>query len=225
MAGQQQSRRASYNDPAHPDCNLRFPIWQLLRASTAAPTYFQPEDAADRLAQRISSSTAASRRSTIRRCSPSLMATLPCYKLEWETGVDNLFVLSIGTGSQPVRLAKSDAQQVNWLDSGELRAAGIDVLAGRSSRTHCAGCWATAVSARQIDSEMGDLHGPGLLSAAEKKFAYVRYNRMFDANEAPRLASGKQVRFTLDNLELIPFLQEAGRQYASRTRDVRTPAS
>jgi hypothetical protein len=65
-----------------------------------------------------------------------------------------------------------------------------------------------------IDSEIGDLHGPGLLSAVEKKFSYVRYNRMFDANEAPRLASGKQVRFTLDNLELIPFLQETGRQYA-----------
>ena len=34
---------AKYNDPARPDCNLNFPLWQLVRASTAAPTYFPPE--------------------------------------------------------------------------------------------------------------------------------------------------------------------------------------
>jgi len=34
---------ARYNDSARPDCNLQFPLWQLVRASTAAPTYFPPE--------------------------------------------------------------------------------------------------------------------------------------------------------------------------------------
>ena len=34
---------AKYNDPARPDCNLDLPLWQLVRASTAAPTYFPPE--------------------------------------------------------------------------------------------------------------------------------------------------------------------------------------
>jgi uncharacterized protein len=34
---------AKYNDLAHPVCNLHFPLWQLVRASTAAPTYFPPE--------------------------------------------------------------------------------------------------------------------------------------------------------------------------------------
>jgi patatin-like phospholipase/acyl hydrolase len=34
---------AKYNDTARPDCNLRLPLWQLVRASTAAPTYFPPE--------------------------------------------------------------------------------------------------------------------------------------------------------------------------------------
>jgi uncharacterized protein len=29
---------AKYNDAAHPACNLNFPLWQLVRASTAAPT-------------------------------------------------------------------------------------------------------------------------------------------------------------------------------------------
>ena len=35
--------KAVFNDPALPNCNLNIPLWQLLRASTAAPTYFAPE--------------------------------------------------------------------------------------------------------------------------------------------------------------------------------------
>src|SRR5258705_10348526 len=34
---------ARYNDRARADCNLNFPLWQLVRASTAAPVYFPPE--------------------------------------------------------------------------------------------------------------------------------------------------------------------------------------
>src|SRR5207302_6006545 len=33
---------AKYNDPTHPANNLKFPLWQLVRASTAAPTFFLP---------------------------------------------------------------------------------------------------------------------------------------------------------------------------------------
>ena len=35
--------KAKYNDAARADCNLKLPLWQLVRASTAAPTYFPPE--------------------------------------------------------------------------------------------------------------------------------------------------------------------------------------
>ena len=34
---------AKYNATDHPACNLKLPLWQLVRASTAAPTYFPPE--------------------------------------------------------------------------------------------------------------------------------------------------------------------------------------
>src|SRR5215831_4414881 len=33
---------AKYNDTTRPGCNLKLPLWQLVRASTAAPTYFPP---------------------------------------------------------------------------------------------------------------------------------------------------------------------------------------
>ena len=34
---------AKYNERSRLDCNLALPLWQLVRASTAAPTYFPPE--------------------------------------------------------------------------------------------------------------------------------------------------------------------------------------
>ena len=34
---------AKYNDPARKDCNLKIPLWQLVRSSTAAPVFFPPE--------------------------------------------------------------------------------------------------------------------------------------------------------------------------------------
>ena len=34
---------ARYNDLAHGGCNLKLPLWQLVRASMAAPTYFPPK--------------------------------------------------------------------------------------------------------------------------------------------------------------------------------------
>jgi patatin-like phospholipase/acyl hydrolase len=33
---------ARYNDTSRPDCNLNFPLWQLVRASTAAPLFSRP---------------------------------------------------------------------------------------------------------------------------------------------------------------------------------------
>jgi patatin-like phospholipase/acyl hydrolase len=61
---------AKYNDGRRPDCNLNLPLWQLVRASTAAPVYFPPEvvtiDGTN-----SSSWTAASRATTTRPSSPS----------------------------------------------------------------------------------------------------------------------------------------------------------
>lgn len=36
--------KAKYNQRWRPDCNLKMPLWKLVRASTAAPSYFPPEE-------------------------------------------------------------------------------------------------------------------------------------------------------------------------------------
>ena len=56
-----------FNDPALDDCNLRLPLWQLLRASTAAPVFISRRRRLALARSSSCSSMAASRRSTIRR--------------------------------------------------------------------------------------------------------------------------------------------------------------
>jgi hypothetical protein len=205
---------AMYNHPDHPDCNLRIPIWRLLRASTAAPTYFLPEEI------RIGGKTHLFIDGGITPFNnPSLlavlMATLPVYKLNWDTGVDKLFVLSVGTGIQLPRMAQQGASQVTWLDSAGYVPRALMASLSHQQDALCRVLGECRFGAR-LDSEVGDLHDSGLLTAGEKKFAYVRYNRVFDDSDVPALASGKRAPFTLDNLDLIPFLQDAGQKYAEK---------
>ena len=90
---------AKFNDRSLEDCNLRIPIWQLLRASTAAPTYFQPEQiklGAQSFLFVDGGVTPYNNPALL----AVLMATLPCYRLGWPTGADRLHLISIGTGRQ-----------------------------------------------------------------------------------------------------------------------------
>jgi uncharacterized protein len=93
---------AKYNDPARKDCNLRIPLWQLVRASTAAPVYFPPEvvqwDPTDQSKTFVFVDGGVTPYNN-----PAFllykMATEPAYRLNWKKGEDNLLIISIGTGA------------------------------------------------------------------------------------------------------------------------------
>ena len=93
---------ARYNDIARPDCNLRVPLWQLVRASTAAPVYFPPEvirfdpDDASKAFVFVDGGVTPYN-------NPAFLlfrfATEPAYRLEWSRGERNLLLVSVGTGA------------------------------------------------------------------------------------------------------------------------------
>jgi uncharacterized protein len=95
---------AIYNDTSRPDCNLQIPLWQLVRASTAAPVYFPPEvlhwDPKD-----PSKSFVFVDGGVTPHNNPAFllyrMATVPEYRLGWATGERNMLLVSVGTGSAP----------------------------------------------------------------------------------------------------------------------------
>jgi hypothetical protein len=90
-----------YNDPGRLDCNLRIPLWQIVRASTAAPIYFPPE-----IVQWSQNDPSKSFVFVDGGMTPYnnpafllyRMATQPPYLLNWETGERKLLLISVGTG-------------------------------------------------------------------------------------------------------------------------------
>lgn len=111
---------ALFNDPASGNCNLRIPLWQIVRASTAAPVYFPPEvirmDPADPEQDFVFVDGG-----TTPYNNPAFlmyrMATHPAYRLGWETGEDKLLIVSMGTGSAPVAGTESEDPEENLASS------------------------------------------------------------------------------------------------------------
>jgi predicted acylesterase/phospholipase RssA len=98
------------NNPQNPYAALYkdVPLWQLLRASTAAPTYFPPEriTTADRNGLRHTCEFIDGGVSTFGNPSFQLFleATEPQYRLGWQAGPDNLLLVSVGNGLAVNRL-------------------------------------------------------------------------------------------------------------------------
>ncbi len=94
--------KAKYNDPARSDCNLNLPLWQLVRASTAAPIFFPPEEvaiAANKTFKFVDGGMTSFN-------SPGfqlfLMATSAPFNVNWETtNEQDMLLVSIGTGLTP----------------------------------------------------------------------------------------------------------------------------
>ena len=94
--------QAKYNDTLRPDCNLIIPLWQIVRASTAASVFFPPEviqwDPADESKAFVFVDGGLTPYNN-----PAFllyrMATEPGYRLNWASGEDKLLVMSVGTGA------------------------------------------------------------------------------------------------------------------------------
>ncbi len=205
-----------YNAPGRADCNLDVPLWQLLRGSTAAPTFFRPQ--AIKLGARTDlfvdgGMTPYNNPALI----AALMATLPAYNIGWPAGTDQLQVVSIGTLTKRTRLEKARIMnvEVGFLDSVAFASrALLDAIAIEQDLL-CRVLGECTFGA-PIDRELGDLRGAGLLAPAEKKFRYVRYNEVLPQAEVTAIERRTGCKFDLDNLKLIPELTALGAAYADK---------
>ena len=84
--------------------NASYPLWQVVRASTAAPYFFDPESM--RIGQDSGGLKAVTGDFVDGGVSPSnnpslhalMAATMDGYRLSWPVGEDKLLVVSVGTG-------------------------------------------------------------------------------------------------------------------------------
>jgi len=217
---------AKYNDPGRPDCNLKIPLWQLVRASTAAPIYFPPEvlawDPDDPLKTFVFVDGGVTPYNN-----PSFLlyrkATVPRYRLSWKTGERDMMIVSVGTGMAPGGGADVASPSRNALANladlpGTLMSgAQIDQDVNCRAVGRC-------VHGAPIDRELGDMiprdendtvlpldHDLG------RDFLYARYDAQLSEQGLADLGlpdlDPKRVQ-TLDAVDAIPELQEVGKAVA-----------
>jgi patatin-like phospholipase/acyl hydrolase len=95
---------AKYNNPERKDRNTKIPLWQLVRASTAAPVFFPPEVVQWDLNDPTKAFVFEDGGLTPYNNPAFLlarMATHAAYRLCWKTGENDLLLISVGTGSAP----------------------------------------------------------------------------------------------------------------------------
>jgi len=112
---------ARYNALHRDDCNLCIPLWQLVRASTAAPIFFPPEvirlDPNDESKAFVFVDGGLTPYNN-----PAFLlyrfATDPAYRLEWPRGERELLLVSVGTGAAATAGATADDATQNMLATG-----------------------------------------------------------------------------------------------------------
>ncbi|HLD47874.1 MAG TPA: patatin-like phospholipase family protein [Desulfobaccales bacterium] len=164
---------AKFNQRELPGCNLNIPLWQLVRASTAAPVFFPPEvvPVGDEKFIFIDGALTTYNNPAFQAF---LMATVEPYNLNWPTGEDQILVVSIGTGTNPKANADLQVSEMNLLyNSASLPLALM--YAALNEQDFLCRVFGKCLAGDPLDCEVGDLigtKGP----ANPKLFTYLRYN-------------------------------------------------
>lgn len=165
--------------------NADYPLWKVVRASTAAPSYFEPEP--------ITIVSEGGKRAVTGTFvdggvspfnNPSLQAfmyaTLEGYKVGWKTGAEQLLLVSVGTGASdpgqtPSRIAAKGAIKALFSLMDDCAALVETIMQWMSA----------SPTAREIDGDIGDLRSD--LIAGVPLLSYLRYNARLSRDEVDRL--------------------------------------
>jgi patatin-like phospholipase/acyl hydrolase len=205
---------------SHLISNADYPLWKVVRASTAAPTFFDPEEITiieqpgmkPERGQFVDGGVSPFNNPSLQAL---LFATLKGYNLNWSSGADNLLLVSVGTG-------RSDPSN----DPQSLAAAGA-ITALMSLMNDCGNLvetmmqWlSSSATNRVIDSECGDLSGDVL--GGKSMLTYIRYDTALSKENAislcPELALPLGERLNnihaMDNPETMDLMLAMARKLA-----------
>lgn len=231
---------AKYNDAGRQDCNLRIPLWQLVRASTAAPVYFpaetlqwDPNDPSKTFVFVDGGVTPYN--------NPAFllyrMATEPAYGLNWMAGEKNLLLISVGTGASESLGATAAAPNRNLVSTvtglpGELMY-GIQVDQDISCRTVGRCTYGSHLDLEILDLVPRQVVGGGTLEqhyAAPaiplstdlgRRFLYARYSADLSRTGLDKLGFQRVDAASIqkmDAVENIETLLEIGRAAGKSAR-------
>ena len=216
---------AVFNDRALPDCNLNLPLWQLVRASTAAPTYFPPEVIIFKGKDGKPYEFIFVDGGVTMYNNPAfqlfLMATVKPYKIEWPTGEDKMLLVSIGTGIAAEANMNLSPEEMNIIYNASSLPSAFMFAASNEQDFLCR-VFGKCLSGGALDSEVWDMKGEnGAGPVSPKLFTYMRYNADLSRDGLTKLGLPGVVPEDvqqLDSVAHIGDLQNVGRAVADQVR-------
>jgi hypothetical protein len=211
---------AKFNDPRLPDNNLLLPLWQLVRASTAAPTFFAPESIAigDKKFVFIDGGITTYLNPSFRLF---LMATLDVYGLGWQAGEKEMLLVSVGSGTNPHANDNLRPRDMNLYFNAYSIPAAL-MYASLMEQDMLCRVFGRSRHAPPIDLEVGDLQtGKGALD--QRLFTYVRYNTelsaqgLADLDLADVRPADVQLMDSIDHIDDLQRVGAAAGQQVSPT--------
>jgi patatin-like phospholipase/acyl hydrolase len=197
--------KAKYSD------NRQLPLWQLVRASTAAPTYFPPEVIDVGNNKRFIFVDGGITMYNNPAFQLFLMATVEPYNLGWPAGEDKLLLVSIGTGTAAAANANLKPGEMNLLYNASSIPSAL-MFAALNEQDFLCRVFGKCMIGDPIDSEIGDMIGKSG-PAKSKLFTYARYNAELTREGLDQLGlphiQPKRVQ-QLDAVDAIPELREVG---------------
>jgi uncharacterized protein len=220
---------AHYNDRKRNDCNLNLPLWQLVRASTAAPTYFPPEviTFADGTPEEYNFIFVDGGVTTYNNPAylAFLMATAQPYAVNWPTGKNELLIVSVGTGSAANARPNLDVDDMNLIHFAKNIPSALMNAASAGWDMTCrvlGECRHGGV----IDREFGDMVMPSSSDhnfTGSKLFTYMRYDPdvSFEGLKAIGISDIDPAKMQqMDSVNNIPDIQRVGIEYSKRHVDI-----
>jgi hypothetical protein len=214
-----------YNRRDRDDCNLDLSLWQLARASAAAPAYFEPEVVTLGRARTyrfvfVDGGLTGFNNPAFKAF---LYATTEPYGIGWAAGEDKLLLVSVGTGElRQQDLVLRPGRMTLWYTVQEVPRALI-YAATREQDVLCR-TFGRCLMGEPIDLEVGDLRE--VRTAVEPKlFTYFRINARLTREGltelgCPRVEPAHVQAF--DGARHVDELRDVGRALARRavTRDL-----
>jgi uncharacterized protein len=220
---------AKYNDRSRLDCNLKLPIWQLVRASTAAPLFFPPEvvQIGERVFKFVDGGMTAYNSPAFQLF---LMATSAPYNLNWISGEQNLLLVSVGTGLTPNIESQEQRERGSLIDRAKAwasKAVGIAsgmplglMYAAQYEQDLLCRLFGKCLVGELLDREVGDLIKEKIRGPLDHKlFTYLRYNTELTSESLQQLElpdiDPTKVQ-SLDSVDGIEELEDIGRAVARK---------
>ncbi|HZV71118.1 MAG TPA: patatin-like phospholipase family protein [Saprospiraceae bacterium] len=192
--------------------NKDWPLWQVVMASAAAPTYFLPmfmKDSSGEQGAFIDGGISMVNNPSFRLF---LLASLNSYPFRWKLGKRNMLLVSIGTGNADNKSSYETYQKNNLMEWAAKMPDFFmfDANLANQMIMQILGDSPTSIS---IDSEMGDLRDDLFLGF--HALTYLRYNVTFSKKEMENIGvdlNAQQLKTIpeMDNPKNLDLLSEIG---------------